>query len=50
VETATKMGDLGQDGYLNMLCVETANTLDDVVELAPSTAYVMATEYSIEKL
>ncbi len=50
VETATKMGDLGQDGYLNMLCVETANALDDVVELAAGATYTMATEYTIEAL
>jgi len=49
LETAAKMGDLGQDGYLNMLCVETANALDDVVELAPRDTCTMATEYSIEK-
>jgi len=50
LETAEKMGDLGQDGYLHMLCVETANAVDDVVELAAGASYVMATEYSIEKL
>lgn len=50
VETAAKMGDLGNDGYLNMLCVETANALDDVVELAVGASYVMATEYGIEKM
>ena len=48
LETATKMGDLGHDGYLNMLCVETANALDDVVELAAGATYTMATEYCIE--
>ncbi|MDQ6955933.1 MAG: D-hexose-6-phosphate mutarotase [Mariprofundaceae bacterium] len=48
IETAAKMGDLGQDGYLHMLCVETANALDDVVELAAEATYTMATEYSIE--
>ncbi|MDQ6967232.1 MAG: D-hexose-6-phosphate mutarotase [Mariprofundaceae bacterium] len=50
IETAEKMGDLGQDGYLNMLCVETANAVDDVIELTAGATYVMATEYSIEKL
>ena len=48
LETAEKMGDLGHDGYLNMLCVETANALDDVVELAAGATYTMATEYCIE--
>jgi len=48
LETAEKMGDLGHDGYLNMLCVETANALDDVVELAAGATHTMATEYCIE--
>jgi len=47
-ETAEKMGDLGQDGYLNMLCVETANALDNVVELVSGATHTMATEYCIE--
>jgi len=47
-ETAEKMGDLGQDGYLNMLCVETANAVDDVVELAAGESYMMTANYSIE--
>lgn len=47
-ETAERMGDLGQDGYLNMLCVETANAADDVIELAAGDTYVMSTEYRIE--
>ncbi|MDH5425164.1 MAG: D-hexose-6-phosphate mutarotase [Gammaproteobacteria bacterium] len=29
-ETADKMADLGPDGYMNMLCVESANAADDV--------------------
>jgi len=48
-ETAAKMGDLGQDGYLKMLCVETANALDNVIELAPNITHTMMTEYRIEK-
>ncbi|MDQ6994027.1 MAG: D-hexose-6-phosphate mutarotase [Mariprofundaceae bacterium] len=48
IETANKMGDLGVDGYLNMLCVETANAVDDVIELAAGASYVMATEYKVE--
>ncbi|MBN4061549.1 D-hexose-6-phosphate mutarotase [bacterium AH-315-G11] len=50
LETAAKMGDLGQDGYLNMLCVETANALDDVVELASGATHTMAAEYCIERV
>jgi len=50
IETAAKMGDLGPDGYLNMLCVETANAADDVVEIAPGATYRMRADYSSETL
>ena len=50
VETAEKMGDLGPDGYLKMLCVETANAADDVVQLAPGVVHCMVAEYSSEPL
>ncbi|HKI62753.1 MAG TPA: D-hexose-6-phosphate mutarotase [Mariprofundaceae bacterium] len=50
VETAAKMGDLGPDGYLKMLCVETANAADDVVLLKAGGTHCMAAEYSSESL
>ncbi|MDQ6971640.1 MAG: D-hexose-6-phosphate mutarotase [Mariprofundaceae bacterium] len=50
IETANKMGDLGPDGYLHMLCVETVNAADDVVEIAPGASYRMAADYSSEAL
>jgi len=50
IETAAKMGDLGKDGYLNMLCVETANAVDDVVNIAAGETYKMQTAYSVSKL
>jgi len=50
LKTAAKMGDLGACGYLQMLCVETANAMDDVVDLAVGESHVMTAEYSIEKL
>jgi len=46
IETATRMGDLGPDGYLHMLCVETVNAADDVVEIAPGASYRMVADYS----
>jgi len=50
IETANKMGDLGPDGYLHMLCVETVNAADDVVEIAPGASYRMVADYSSEAL
>ncbi len=50
VEIALKMGDLGADGYLNMLCVETANAADDVIELAAGDSHRLIAEYSSQAL
>jgi len=50
IETAEKMGDLGPDGYLKMLCVETANAADDVVQLAPGATHRMLADYSSQAL
>ncbi|MDX8392053.1 MAG: D-hexose-6-phosphate mutarotase [Mariprofundaceae bacterium] len=50
IETADKMGDLGVDGYLHMLCVETANAADDTLTLAAGASHRMITEYSSERL
>ncbi len=46
---ATKMGDMGSDGYRYMVCVETANAANDTVTLAPGQQYTMATTYSLVK-
>jgi len=48
IETAEKMGDLGQDGYLHMLCVETANAADNAVTLASGEIHSMSCLYRIE--
>ena len=48
VEVANKMGDLGVDGYLKMLCVESANAADDVVSISPGESYRLLVSYEIE--
>lgn len=45
IEKAEKMGDFGPDGYLKMVCVETANAVDDVITLAPGETHCMAAQY-----
>jgi len=50
IEKANKMGDLGENGYLNMVCVETANAADDVVTIKPGAEHHLWTEYSVEAL
>ncbi|MDH5736214.1 MAG: D-hexose-6-phosphate mutarotase, partial [Gammaproteobacteria bacterium] len=50
LETATKMGDLGKDGYLHMLCVESANAVTDVVKLDPGEEHHLWVSYSVESM
>lgn len=50
VEKSKQMGDLGHDGYVNMLCVESANAADDVVTLAPGGTHTLRVRYSVEPL
>lgn len=45
IEKAGKMGDFGPEGYLHMVCVETANAADDVITLAPGETHRMAAQY-----
>jgi glucose-6-phosphate 1-epimerase len=49
-EKAAQMGDLGPNGYLNMLCVETANAAGDTVTLAPGAQHRLVARYTIEAL
>ena len=48
IEKANKMGDLGDNGYLHMLCVESTNAADDVVNLAPGAEHRLWVRYSVE--
>lgn len=47
-EKGAKFGDMGPDGYRRMLCVETANALEDAVTVAPGETRVMTAIYSAE--
>ena len=48
-DVATKMGDLGPDGYLKMLCVESANAADDVIALQPGESHTLRVSYEVNK-
>ncbi|MFV2054904.1 MAG: D-hexose-6-phosphate mutarotase [Thiohalomonadales bacterium] len=47
-DVAEKMGDLGENGYLNMLCVESANAAQDTVSLAAGESHSLRVTYAIE--
>jgi D-hexose-6-phosphate mutarotase len=49
-EKAEKMGDFGPEGHRGMVCVETANAVDNVVTLAPGAAHSLVAVISVEAL
>jgi D-hexose-6-phosphate mutarotase len=51
VEKANKMGDMGQpDGWREMVCVESANAIENVVTVAAGTAHRLVVEYRAEAM
>lgn len=44
---AEKMGDLGENGYLKMLCVESANAADDVRVVKAGESHKLSVIYSV---
>jgi D-hexose-6-phosphate mutarotase len=48
LETATKMNDLGSVAWKKMVCVETANALDNFVTLEPRSQHTLTVRYSID--
>ncbi len=49
-EKADKMGDFGPDGWRAMVCVESANALENVVSVKAGASHTMAVEYGAEAL
>lgn len=45
---AEKMGNLGKNGYLHMLCVESANAADDTVMIQPGQRHELLVCYAVE--
>jgi len=49
-EKAAGMGDLGEEAYRNMVCVESANAADNVVTVAAGAEHRLAAIYKLEAL
>ena len=47
-ETANKMGDLGEDGYKRMLCVESCNAAEDVVTIEAGKMHHLWVQYEVQ--
>lgn len=49
IEKAAKMGDLGDAGYRHMLCVESGNVADNLVDIAPGEQHRLWVSYRVER-
>jgi glucose-6-phosphate 1-epimerase len=49
-EKAAKMGDFGTRGYLNMVCVESTNAAEDVVNIGPGGEHRLWVRYAVEPI
>ena len=47
---ASRMADFGDEEWTKMVCVETANALEDAVTLAPGAAHTMEARIRLERL
>lgn len=50
VERAAELPDMADDGWQRMLCIETANVWDDVVELKPGATHSLSVSIGSEPL
>lgn len=48
-ETASKMGDLGEQGYKKMLCVESSNAAEDTVTIEPGKMHQLWVQYEVQE-
>jgi len=49
-ERAAQLPDMADDGWQRMLCIETANVWDDIVELEPGASHTLSLTLSSEHL
>ncbi|NOX42292.1 MAG: D-hexose-6-phosphate mutarotase [Gammaproteobacteria bacterium] len=47
---AEKMGDLGKEGYLKMLCVESANAAEDTISISAGESHKLTVIYEVERV
>jgi glucose-6-phosphate 1-epimerase len=48
VDKARRMPDFGDDEWPEMLCIETANALDDAVTVPPGESHTLAARIRVE--
>jgi glucose-6-phosphate 1-epimerase len=50
IEKSARLGDMGQDGYRRMVCIETANAGSNTVTIAPGERHRHHVEISVEAI
>ncbi len=50
IEKSVRLGDMGQVGYRQMVCIETANTGGNAVTIAPGERHRHEVEISVEAI
>lgn len=50
MDTASKMDDLGAEGWRSMVCVESANALSNIVNIKPGEKHSLIANYSVESI
>ncbi|WP_282364452.1 D-hexose-6-phosphate mutarotase [Pseudomonas sp. PS01297] len=50
IDKAAALGDMALDGWQRMLCIETANVMDDIITLAPGASHTLGVSISSQKL
>lgn len=48
-ELTSKLADMSPDGWLRMVCVETANAMDDAVTLSPGAQHTISAKIAVKK-
>jgi D-hexose-6-phosphate mutarotase len=47
-DSSIRMGDMGEDGYRKMLCVESSNAADDVVTIRPGKSHHLWVQFEVQ--
>ncbi|WP_248804911.1 D-hexose-6-phosphate mutarotase [Pseudomonas sp. MWU13-2100] len=50
IDRAGQLADMADDGWQKMLCIETANVMDDAVTLAPGASHTLGVTISSQRL
>ncbi|MEH6358060.1 MAG: D-hexose-6-phosphate mutarotase [Pseudomonadales bacterium] len=50
IDKSVRLGDMGEGGYLNMLCIETGNIADDNVSIAAGAEHCLGVCYRVVKI